>query len=194
MSWRRPHLVPRAIVPLTRGQKERLWANPKIGIFDWLLKNDIIFCYFTGCYSAPASESSLREKLTSVAEIHEPKAIDHCKCCKRIDSVSKILHIWSPWVGVSISTIGFAPQHSSSPSHFWNVISFIQSNGISMTLIDLSLVCTKFSWIMAEACSLSEEESDSNESFGLSSSEGFSSSSSDSSEDILRIQLGKPTT
>ena len=42
--------------------------------------------------------------------------------------------------------------------------------------------------------SSSEEESDSNESFGLSSSEGFSSSSSDSSEDDSRTGRGKPAT
>ena len=62
---------------------------------------------------------------------------------------------------------GFLPQHRSRHS---------------MTSIGLSLVCTKLSQVMADACT-SEQESNSNESFGLRSSDGFSSSSSDSSED-----------
>ena len=49
---------------------------------------------------------------------------------------------------------------------------------------------------MADACSFSfsEQERDSNESFRLSSSRGFSSSSSDSAEDNSRTGCGKPAT
>ena len=62
-----------------------------------------------------------------------------------------------------------------------------------MTLIDLSLICTNFTQIMADACTPSpSEESDSNESVGLSFTDGFSKSSSDSSEDDSRSGLGKP--
>ena len=80
------NLVPRVIVPLTSGREERLWSNPKMAIFDWLLKKGFISCHFTGCYYAPPCESSLQEKLYSITEFHEPKAIDHCKCCKCVDS------------------------------------------------------------------------------------------------------------
>ena len=66
-----------------------------------------------------------------------------------------------------IYSTGFLPQHRSRHS---------------MTSIGFSLVCTKLSQVMADACT-SEQESNSNESFGLRSSDGFSSSSSDSSED-----------
>ena len=52
---------------------------------------------------------------------------------------------------------------------------------------------TNFTQIMADACTPSpSEESDSNESVGLSSSNGFSKCSSDSSEDDSRSGLGKP--
>ena len=63
-----------------------------------------------------------------------------------------------------------------------------------MTLIDLTLVCAKLSFIMSEACSSSSNErsSDSNESFGLSS-DGFSSSSRDSSVNQQHQENGHGT-
>ena len=100
---------------------------------------------------------------------------------------------------------GFVPQHRSRPSYFGNVIlrakaqrgrSSNQSNGFSKTSIDLSLVYTKLSKTMADACSScsSRQQSDSNESFGFSSSDGLWSSSSDSSEDDSRTGRVKRAT
>ena len=72
----------------------------------------------------------------------------------------------------------------------------IKSNGLSMTSMDLSLLCTKLSWIMADVCSSrsSEQRSDSSESFGVSYWDGFSSSSSNSSVVDSRTGHGKPAT
>ena len=66
----------------------------------------------------------------------------------------------------------------------------------NMTSIDHSFVSTKLSQIMADAwsSSSSEQEIDSNRSFRLSSSDGFSSCSSDSSENESRTECGKPAT
>ena len=62
-----------------------------------------------------------------------------------------------------------------------------------MTLIDLLLICTNFTQIMADACTpSSSEKSDSIESVGLLALDGFSKSSSGSSEDVSRSGLGKP--
>ena len=39
------NLVPSVIVPLTSGREEKLWSNPKMAIFDCLLKKRFIFCH-----------------------------------------------------------------------------------------------------------------------------------------------------
>ena len=137
------------------------------------------------CYSTSKSCSYWKSKTLCCITDQENKFSHHLSINRHLTSVDlpKSLDVCGVEISVQLKAQCYGILHctiNNTKSKLENLIfhNYNESTGFLLWLIDSS----------------SEQESDSNKNFGLSSSDGFSSSSTASSEDYSRTGHHKPAT